>query len=168
MRFLFVDRILRLEPGRTIEAERVFPGDLDFFRDHFPGFPVVPGVLLTEMMGQAAAMCLNAENPEKGRGRAILAQIRSASFRDWVRPDELISIKAEIRTSRPELATAVCSAEVRGSKVSTGRPAVHFFAEGAVRRRRPRRGPGILSGFFKPGERRVPWIRRSAWTAKPS
>jgi len=119
MRFLFVDRILRLEPGRSIEAERVFPGDLDFFRDHFPGFPIVPGVLLTEMMGQAAAMCLNAEIPEKARGRAVLAQIRSASFRDWVKPDEKISIKAEIRTSRPELATAVCSAEVRGSKVST-------------------------------------------------
>jgi 3-hydroxyacyl-[acyl-carrier-protein] dehydratase len=119
MRFLFVDRILMLEPGRSIAAERVFPGDLDFFRDHFPGFPVVPGVLLTEMMGQAAAMCLNAEIPEKARGRAVLAQIRSASFRDWVRPDEKISIRAEIRTSRPELATAVCSAEVRGSKVST-------------------------------------------------
>jgi 3-hydroxymyristoyl/3-hydroxydecanoyl-(acyl carrier protein) dehydratase len=70
-------------------------------------------------MGQAAAMCLNAETPEKGRGRAVLAQIRSASFRDWVRPDEKISIKAEIRTNRPELATAVCSAEVRGNKVST-------------------------------------------------
>ncbi|MCK7480556.1 MAG: hypothetical protein M0C28_27495 [Candidatus Moduliflexus flocculans] len=68
MRFLFVDRILKLEPGRSIEAERVFPGDLEFFRDHFPGFPVVPGVLLTEMMGQAAAMCLNAETPERGRG----------------------------------------------------------------------------------------------------
>ena len=119
MRFLFVDRILKLEPGTFIEAERVFPSDLDFFRDHFPGFPVVPGVLLTEMMGQAAAMCLNAEDPDRGRGRAVLAQIRSASFRDWVKPDEKISIRAEIRTNRPELATAVCSAEVRGSKVST-------------------------------------------------
>jgi 3-hydroxymyristoyl/3-hydroxydecanoyl-(acyl carrier protein) dehydratase len=71
------------------------------------------------MMGQAAAMCLNSEDPEKGRGRAVLAQIRSASFRDWVRPDERISIRAEIRTNRAELATAVCSAEVRGNKVST-------------------------------------------------
>ena len=119
MRFLFVDRILRLEPGKSIEAERVFPGDLDFFRDHFPGFPVVPGVLLTEMMGQAAALCLSAETSETGRGRPVLAQIRSASFRDWVRPDERISIRAEIRTNRRELATAACSAEVRGSRVST-------------------------------------------------
>ncbi len=128
MRFLFVDRILRLEPGRSIEAERVFPGDLDFFRDHFPGFPVVPGVLLTEMMGQAAAMCLNAETPEKGRGRAVLAQIRSASFRGWVRPDERISIRAEIRTNRQELATAACSAEVRGSKVATAELLFTFLA----------------------------------------
>lgn len=119
MRFLFVDRILELEPGRSIEAEHVFSGDQDFFRDHFPGFPVVPGVLLTEMMGQAAAKCLDAENREKGRGKAILAQIRSASFRDWVRPDDKALIKAEIRTNRPDYATALCSVEVRGNRVCT-------------------------------------------------
>ncbi len=117
MRFLFIDRILMLEPGKCIEAEHVFSADLDLFRDHFPGFPVVPGVLLTEMMGQAAAKCLDAEGPEKGRGKAMLAQIRSASFRDWVRPGERALIRAEIRTNRPEYATAACSAEVRGSRV---------------------------------------------------
>ena len=95
-----------LEPGRCIEAEHFFSAELDFFQDHFPGFPVVPGVLLTEMMGQAAAKCLDAEGREKERGKAILAQIRSASFRDWVRPDERALIRAEIRTNRPEYATA--------------------------------------------------------------
>ena len=117
MRFLFVDRILELEPGKSIEAEHVFSGGEDFFRDHFPGFPVVPGVLLTEMMAQTAGKCLDAERMEKGRGKAMLAQIRSASFRDWVRPDENALIRAEIRTSQAEYATAVCSVEVRGTRV---------------------------------------------------
>ena len=116
MRFLFVDRILALEPGKSVEAERVFPASEDFFQDHFPGFPVVPGVLLTEMMGQAAAKCLDAEGREKGRGKPMLAQIRSASFREWVRPDERILIKAEIKTSRDDYATASCTAEVRGCR----------------------------------------------------
>lgn len=119
MRFLFVDRILALVPGRSIEAEHVFPGDEDFFRDHFPGFPVVPGVLLTEMMGQTAAKCLDAESREKGRGKAMLAQIRSASFREWVRPDEKTLVRAEIRASQNEYATAVCSVEVHGRRVCT-------------------------------------------------
>ncbi len=117
MRFLFIDRILKLKPGRSIEAEHVFSGDLDFFQDHFPGFPVVPGVLLTEMMGQAAAKCLDAERMEKGRGKAMLAQIRSASFRDWVRPGEKVLIRAEIRTNRSRYASAVCSGEVREIQV---------------------------------------------------
>jgi 3-hydroxyacyl-[acyl-carrier-protein] dehydratase len=117
MRFLFVDRILELIPGKSIEAEHVFSSAEDFFQDHFPGFPVVPGVLLTEMMGQTAAKCLDAESRGKGRGKAMLAQIRSASFRDWVRPDEKALIRAEIRTSQVEYATAACWVEIRGSRV---------------------------------------------------
>ena len=119
MRFLFVDRILKLEPGKFIEAEHAFPSDQDFFRDHFPGFPVVPGVLLTEMMGQTAAKCLDAESREKGRGKAMLAQIRSASFREWVRPDEKALVRAEIRTNQVECASAACSVEVNGRRVCT-------------------------------------------------
>ncbi len=113
MRFLFVDRILELTQGKSIKAEHYVSEDQDFFRDHFPGFPVVPGVLLTEMMAQAAGKCLDAE----GKGKAMLAQIRSASFREWVRPRETALITAEIRTSRVQYATAVCSVEVNGAKV---------------------------------------------------
>ena len=102
-----------------MEAEHLFSGEEDFFTDHFPGFPVVPGVLLTEMMGQTAAMCLDAERKEKGRGKAMLAQIRSACFRDLVRPKETALIKAEIRANRTKYATAACSVEVRGVRVCT-------------------------------------------------
>jgi 3-hydroxyacyl-[acyl-carrier-protein] dehydratase len=119
MRFLFVDRILELEPGRSIKAEHVFSGGEDFFRDHFPGFPVVPGVLLTEMMAQTAGKCLDAEERSKDRGKAMLARIRSASFRDWVRPDETALVTAEIPKSQDRYATAVCSVDVRGKRVCT-------------------------------------------------
>jgi len=110
MRFLLVDEILEMTPGRTIRAVMtVSPGE-EMFEDHFPGFPVVPGVLLTEMMAQAAGKCLVAE--DQARGRPMLAQIKSATFRDWVRPGETISLVGEIRTSRPQFATAVCHASV--------------------------------------------------------
>lgn len=117
MRFLFVDRILELSPGKAIKAEHHISGGQDFFQDHFPGFPVVPGVLLTEMMAQAAGKCLDAEST--GRGKAMLAQIRSASFRDWVRPNETALIVAEIRANQAQYATAACSVEVHGVKVCT-------------------------------------------------
>jgi 3-hydroxyacyl-[acyl-carrier-protein] dehydratase len=115
MRFVFVDEILALEPGRSIRAVKTVKADEELFKDHFPGFPVVPGVLLTEMMAQAAGKCLDAErNP---RGKAMLARIVSASFRDWVGPNEQAVISAEIKTSQPKYATADCYVEVRNKKV---------------------------------------------------
>jgi 3-hydroxyacyl-[acyl-carrier-protein] dehydratase len=115
VRFILVDEILELVPGQSIKAVKTFASGEEFFRDHFPGSPVVPGVLLTEMMAQAAGKCLNAENIS--RGMAMLAQIKSASFRDWVLPDQTATISCEIRSSRPQFATASGKVDVQDRKV---------------------------------------------------
>ena len=114
MRFILVDEILEMQPGRSVRATKFISPDEDYFRDHFPGFPVVPGVLLTEMMAQTAGKCLDAENP--ARGKSMLARITTANFRDWVTPGETAMIHGEIRTSRPQFATADCRIEV-GSRL---------------------------------------------------
>jgi 3-hydroxyacyl-[acyl-carrier-protein] dehydratase len=117
MRFLLVDEIVELVPGRSIRAIKRIAPDEDYFADHFPGFPVVPGVLLTEMMAQAAGKCLVAE--DVSRGRPMLAQIKSATFRDWVGPGRTVTLLAEIKSSRPQFATAACRAEVDGALVAS-------------------------------------------------
>lgn len=116
MRFLLVDRIVALVPGERIEAERTVPRDEDYFQDHFPGFPVVPGVLLTESMGQAAAKCLDAQ--ALPRGKAMLARILSASFRQWVRPGDVLRLHASIVANEDRFATAECEARVGASTVA--------------------------------------------------
>lgn len=115
MRFILVDEILELEPGQRIKALKAVSRDEDYFQDHFPGFPVVPGVLLTEMMAQAAGKCLEAEDTE--RGRPMLAKITEASFRDWMRPGETATIHGEVRNSRKAFATVSCRIEVEGRKL---------------------------------------------------
>ncbi|HEU5069706.1 MAG TPA: 3-hydroxyacyl-ACP dehydratase FabZ family protein [Verrucomicrobiae bacterium] len=126
MRFILVDEILELVPGRRVRACKRIAPDEDYFADHFPGFPVVPGVLLTEMMGQAAAKCLLVEPGE--RGRPMLAQIKSASFRDWVRPGQTVTLLAEVRANRPQFATVACQAEVEGRPVAAAELLFSFVA----------------------------------------
>jgi 3-hydroxyacyl-[acyl-carrier-protein] dehydratase len=124
MRFLLNNRILSLEPGVSIDAEMSLPPEEELFRDHFPGFPVVPGVLLTEMMGQAAGKCLVAQ--KLPRGYPMLAEIRNARFRSWVRPGEIIRLHATIQTSRDTFAVAQCHATVELRKVCSAELLLSF------------------------------------------
>jgi len=104
-------------PGEKVVAVgTVPPADEPLFADHFPGFPVMPGVLLTEMMGQAAAKALDAQ--KLPRGKALLAKIVSASFREWVKPGTETTLHATIVANDARFATAECRLEVQGRAVA--------------------------------------------------
>ena len=109
MRFILVDTIIELVPGKNIIATKTLKAIEEIFLDHFPSFPVVPGVLLTEMMAQAAGKCLDAER--KPRGKAMLARIKSAGFHHWVLPDQELIIFADIKNNQDSYATAECRIE---------------------------------------------------------
>ncbi len=115
MRFLLVDRIVKLDPGVSIEAEKSLAASEELFRDHFPGFPVVPGVLLTEMMAQTAGKCLNAQRLP--RGNAMLIEVRNAKFRSWVKPGQQIRLRAKIERNEDEYAVSTAQGEVEGKRV---------------------------------------------------
>ncbi len=96
MRFILTDQILELEPLKRIVASKHVSPDEDYFLDHFPGYPVVPGVLLVEMIAQAAGRCLIA-----GIDKSlwpIFLQIRQANFRKSVFPGASLKIEAIIET----------------------------------------------------------------------
>jgi 3-hydroxyacyl-[acyl-carrier-protein] dehydratase len=114
MRFILVDKIVDLDPGKSIIALKTIPSTEELFMDHFPSFPVVPGVLLTEMMAQAAGKCLDAE--KKPRGKAMLVRIKSAGFHHWVLPDQEVKIYANIKTNQDNYATAECKIEVESKQ----------------------------------------------------
>ena len=118
MNFVYVDKILAMEPGKNICAIKRVREDEEIFQVHYPGYPVIPGSFLIEMMAQTAGRCLDAERRE--RGLAMLARVKGASFRSYVGPGQEAIIRAEISVNRENFATAICHVEVNKDRVCNG------------------------------------------------
>lgn len=123
MRFVLVDRFLSVEPGRSATASRTFPADDPVFADHFPGFPVVPGVLLTEAMGQTAGWALaTALGPSRF---PLLLLVENAKFRRLVRPGEEVLLEAVVSPPRGGVWPARTRASVGGRRAAEARLVFH-------------------------------------------
>ncbi len=87
--FIFVDEVRAIVPGESAICGKKFPLEEPFFRGHFPGDPLVPGVILTEALAQTAGIAAG----QPGRGFR-LAAIRGMKFPDAARPDDVIELRA--------------------------------------------------------------------------
>jgi 3-hydroxyacyl-[acyl-carrier-protein] dehydratase len=112
--FLFVDRLLAREPGRFARALKNVSLGEPYFLGHFPGYPVMPGVLIVEAMAQTAAL---AAGPLVGR-IGVLAGVDGARFRRPVVPGDQLVLEAEITSLRRSVGKAACRATVDGELVA--------------------------------------------------
>lgn len=98
--FLWLDRVVDIT-ATSIRAEKVLDADLDIFRGHYPGYPLMPGVLLCEAVFQAGALligqCLQAgEGAAQQSGVPVLTRILGAKFKREVRPGDTLEIAAQL------------------------------------------------------------------------
>ncbi len=95
--FLWLDRVVELTESE-IRAETWLDPDLDVFGGHYPGQPIMPGVLLCESVFQAGALLIaeTAAPEELARGVPVLARIQGARFKRPVGPGDTIVIRARI------------------------------------------------------------------------
>ena len=125
MRFVLVDRFLSVEPGRRSVAVKTFDPQDPVFEDHFPGFPVVPGVLLTEAIGQTAGWLLAST---LGTERwPLLVRVDRARFMRLVRPGEEIRLEAEVTSVHDDTFETRGSATVAGERAADARLLFHAF-----------------------------------------
>ncbi len=92
MRYLLIDRVLELEPGQFIRAVRNVTLTEDVLATHFPNFPILPGVIITDTLTQAASWAYAAQTDFAVGTR--LYTLREAKFRRYVRPGDQLIIEA--------------------------------------------------------------------------
>jgi len=115
--FLFVDEIVSCADGKVV-ATRLFDGNEDFFSGHFPGKPMVPGVILIECMAQAFAFLAISEH---GGDRVLLAGVDRARFRRPVRPGDQVTIEVVTEGLKMGVIRGRAVALVAGKKVAEAR-----------------------------------------------
>jgi beta-hydroxyacyl-ACP dehydratase FabZ len=93
---LLVDRVLEMEPGKRIVAVKNVTINEPVFLGHFPGRPVMPGVLLVEGMAQAGGLLLLHDVPDRQSKLLLFASIEEAKFRRPVIPGDQVRYEIEV------------------------------------------------------------------------
>ncbi len=98
MRFFLIDKILTWHVGSHAEALKNVALSEDFFDDHFPRHPVMPGVLILEGMAQLAGLLLEASLHARFAqdAKAVLTVLERSKFRDMVRPGDTLRYRADV------------------------------------------------------------------------
>ena len=118
--FVFVRELLRAQPGVSVECATVFDAEDPIFAGHFPGNPLVPGVILTEALAQSAGIAAASGYAEGERPLFLLSAIRAMKFQRAARPGERIILRAEKMAQVGDLVQFSVTATVYGESVAEG------------------------------------------------
>jgi 3-hydroxyacyl-[acyl-carrier-protein] dehydratase len=108
-----VDKLIECDPGVSAVGTKSFPRSDVLFMDHFPGMPIVPGVLQIEMIAQLGGKCITMALPSK---LPVLGSVKSSRFYRPVLPGDLCVIKASVLKIAGQFAQIDGSIEVDGQK----------------------------------------------------
>ena len=94
--FLLIDRVIEFERAKRLVAIKNVTVNEPFFQGHFPGYPIMPGVLVIEAMAQAGAIVMLSELPDRETKLAVFTGIDKAKFRRQVVPGDQLRIEVEV------------------------------------------------------------------------
>lgn len=111
--FMLIDTIEELEPGTRAVARKCVSYNEPFFQGHFPGEPVMPGVLIVEALAQTGAVAILSLEENKGK-TAYFAAINSAKFKKKVIPGDVLMLETEIIKVKGPMGIGKATAAVDG------------------------------------------------------
>jgi 3-hydroxyacyl-[acyl-carrier-protein] dehydratase len=117
--FLFVDEILELEPGVRVVGRKLVREDEWFVAGHFPGRPIVPGVIIVEALAQTSAIAVLSMPEHRGR-QPLFAGIDRMRFKRIVTPGDELTLSCDILGGRGVVGKGAVEARVAGALVARG------------------------------------------------
>jgi 3-hydroxyacyl-[acyl-carrier-protein] dehydratase len=117
--FLFLDEVTVLEPGSRVVARKLVQDEEWFLTGHFPGRPIVPGVIIVEAMAQCGAVAVLADEANRGK-LALFAGIDDVRFKRVVRPGETLTLECVVETVRGPVGRGKAKATVDGKLAVRG------------------------------------------------
>ena len=111
--FLLVDKIVECVPGQSARGIKCVTANEPFFTGHFPGFKVMPGVLIIEALAQVGAVAILTQEENKGK-LALFGGIKNARFKQQVRPGDVLELECELTTQRGPVGFGTATAKVGG------------------------------------------------------
>jgi len=126
MRFTLIDRIIELEPGARISAVKSLTLAEEYLADHFPKFPVMPGVLMLEAMTEAGAWLVRATE-DFAHSMVVLRQAVNVKYGQFVEPGETLTVSAEIMSQTDRETKVKASGRVDGQITVSGRLVLYRY-----------------------------------------
>ena len=120
MRFTLVDRILALTPGKSITTIKNLSLAEEYLADHFPGFPVLPGVLMVEAMIQSSAWLMKSTE-DFAYSTVLLRQAKAVKFNSFVTPGKTLQVQIEVVSQNGAEWTVKGSGTVDGQSAVSAR-----------------------------------------------
>jgi 3-hydroxyacyl-[acyl-carrier-protein] dehydratase len=117
--FLLIDEVTELEPGVRVVARKRVREDEWYLAGHFPGRPIMPGVLMVEAMAQTGAVAVLAEEANRGK-LALFAGIKDVRFKRIVEPGEELELVCELERMRGPVGRGEATATVDGDLAVRG------------------------------------------------
>jgi 3-hydroxyacyl-[acyl-carrier-protein] dehydratase len=117
--FLFLDEVMVLQPGGRVVARKQVREDEWFLTGHFPGRPIMPGVIIVEAMAQAGAVAVLADEANRGK-LALFAGINDVRFKRMVLPGDELELTCELERMRGPVGRGKATATVDGELAARG------------------------------------------------
>ena len=111
--FLLVDQITDCTPGQGARGRKCVTANEPFFQGHFPGYKVMPGVLIIEALAQVGAVAILSVPENRGK-LALFGGIKNARFKQQVRPGDVLELECELTAQRGPVGFGTATAKVNG------------------------------------------------------